>query len=424
MHIRVNSVICMFSTQFGKKLVAFSSLDPKLLLVAASLCGSLLVSGCISSTTSLDVRDLQIVHQDQPVDASNESTNVLLVEREDGGLVVVTDKQLFLYDEEFNLEHEVDFEHKYYGFGLIQGPSDTPWFAGYEWWSWMFGILHNMNFEVHAMPLGETKPTFAWPCKNCSDLRVQRFAEPMQDYLYAASVRRSPPWVAFDVASGTRFGTRTYSEMVEVLAEDRLGGNPIQATSAGKRVGNPYASLEWWRYAYATCASGSRILWGMQGGTTRNCVWHPQRANRDAEFIVRLDGTYQRIVLTEKETGTEADSWELSELVEVLGFSNVIGWFRYPDSGCLETGGGTSKSQACSTTMAVVSGTWENCYEETRCEEVTGVFELEDGGHARLIKLIPAPSRAAVRLMDGRIVVSAGHNLVLFDPPSAPPGDA
>lgn len=43
---------------------------------------------------------------------------------------------------------------------------------------------------------------------------------------------------------------------------------------------------------------------------------------------------------------------------------------------------------------------------------VTGLFELEDGGKARLIELIQAPSSSSVRLADGRIVLSVGKKIV------------
>lgn len=388
-----------------------------LLHITIVLFSLLSMSGCISSTTSLDVEHLKVFHQTEPVGRSNESTNVLLVEREDGRLLVITDRQIAIYDHDFDLESKDEFKHKYYGFGLIQGP-DGLWFAGYEWGSWMFGVLHGMNFDVHAMPLGNAEPTFTWPCKNCSDLRVQRLVEPMRDYLFAASVRQATPWVGFDVDSGERFGADTQVELVETLVANRID-KPSSALQREEVRGEySYASRNWWRNAYATCDAGSRVLWGMRGGSTRNCVWHPQRSNSDAEFTVGVDGTFNRLVLTDNDTNETIDSWDLSGLVDVEGFSNVIGWFRFPDAQCEEASAG-SRLDECARTIAVVSGTWENCYEKSRCEEVTGVFDLEDGGHARLIKLIQAPSRAALRLSDGRIVVSVGHNLVLIDPPRA-----
>ena len=134
-----------------------------------------------------------------------------------------------------------------------------------------------------------------------------------------------------------------------------------------------------------------------------------------------MDRTYKRLVLSDRNADIQIDSWDLSELVDIQGFSNVIGWFRFLNSEC--EGDDLETNSVCAKTVAVVTGTWENCYEKTRCEEVTGVFELEDGGGVRLIKLIRAPSRAAVRLSDGRIVVSVGHHLVLFDPPTALKGN-
>ncbi len=377
-----------------------------------------LLSGCISSTTSLDLAKLRPVHSDEPVSDSMQSLNVLLVERESGGLLAITDTHMAYFDRDLKFERKVKFKHKYYGFGLIQGP-DGLWFAGYEWWSWMFGVLHNMNFDVHAMPLGDSEPKFAWPCKNCSDLRGRRFADPLHDYLYAASVRHVPPWVGFDVGTGQRFGAKTPSQMFEVLSEDRR--DKLQKPLKPKEVGadQAYSSNEWWRYAYATCSTGSRNLWGMRGGSYWNCVWHPQRSNPDAEFTVGMDRTYKRIVLSDENTDARIDSWDLSLLVDVVGFSNVIGWFRFPDSECESDGEGLVTDSECAKTVAVVSGTWENCHEKTDCEEATGVFELEDGGRARLLSFIRAPSRAAVRLSDGRIVVSVGRNLVVFDPPSS-----
>lgn len=383
---------------------------------SASICALLVISGCISSTTSLDLAKLRPVHSSEPVSDSKQSVNVLLVERESGGLMAVTDTHMAYFDRDFNFERKVKFKHKYYGFGLIQGP-DGPWFVGYEWWSWMFGVLHNMNFDVHAMPLGDSEPQFTWPCKNCSDLRVRRLADPLQDYLYAASVRHAPPWVGFDVGSGERFGAGTTSDLIDVFTEHR-GQSSQSLEKEGVAGDRSYSSHEWWRYAYATCSSGSRDLWGLRGGSWWNCVWHPQESNVDAEFAVGMDRTYKRIVLRDETTDARIDSWDLSELVDVVGFSNVIGWFRFPEAEC-EVDRLVAETE-CAKTVAVVSGTWENCYSESRCEEVTGVFELEDGGRARLLSFIRVPSRASVRLADGRIVVSVGdRNLVLFDPPSS-----
>lgn len=387
----------------------------QLLRAATTICLVLLISGCISSTTSLDLAKLYPVHFSESVAESKKSVNVLLVERESGGLIAITDTHMAYFDSDFKFERKVKFKHRYYGFGLIQGP-DGPWFAGYEWWSWMFGVLHNMNFDVHAMPLGDSEPKFTWPCKNCSDLRVRRFADPLHDYLYAASVRHAPPWVGFDVGSGERFGARTPSELIEVFVEHRRDESLRTPKKEGEVGDRPYSSREWWRFAYATCDTESRDLWGMLGGSYWNCVWHPQKTSADTEFTVGVDHTYKRLVLSDENTDTQIDSWDLSGLVDVVGFSNVIGWYRFPDSEC--DGVGLATELECAKTVAVLSGTWENCYSGTHCEEVTGVFELEDGGGARLVKLIRAPSRASVRLSDGRIVVSIDRNLVLFDPPS------
>lgn len=394
-----------------------------LLRASTTICVFLLIAGCISSTTSLNLEKLRTVHSSEPVSDSKDSVNVLLVERESGGLVAITDTHMAYFDRGFKFERKVKFKHKYYGFGLIQGP-DGPWFVGYEWWSWMFGVMHNMNFDVHAMPLGHSEPEFTWPCKNCSELRVRRFGEPLHDYLYAASVRHAPPWVGFDVGSGERFGAPTTAELYKVLARHRREES-TRTLEPGDEVGShAYSSRQWWRFAYATCSSGSRDLWGMRGGSYWNCVWHPQGSNVDAEFTVGVDRTYKRIVLSDNTTDARIDSWDLSELVDVVGFSNVIGWFRFPESECEGESDGLVADQVCAKTVAVMSGTWENCYSGTTCEEATGVFELEDGGGVRLIKLIRAPSRAAVRLSDGRIVVSVGHHLVLFDPPTSLRGNA
>ena len=190
-----------------------------LLKTTTTICVFLLVAGCISSTTSLNLEKLHPVHFSELVSESNESVNVRLVERESGGLIVLTDTHLAYYNQDFKFERTLKFKHRYYGFGLMQGP-DGPWFAGYEWWSWMYGVLHNMNFDVHAMPVGDSEPKITWPCKNCSELSARRFAEPLHDYLYAASVRHDPPWVGFDVRSGERFGARTRDELMEVLVEE------------------------------------------------------------------------------------------------------------------------------------------------------------------------------------------------------------
>ena len=386
--------------------------------ISVTICVLLVVSGCISSTSSLDLAKLRPVHSSEPVSDSKQSVNVLLVERESGGLIAITDTHMAYFDRDFKFERKVKFKHKYYGFGLIQGP-DGPWFTGYEWWSWMFGILHNMNFDIHAMPLGDSEPRFTWPCKNCSDLRVRRFEDPPFDYLYAASVRHAPPWVGFEVGSGERFGEPTTAELIEVLAEHRREESSRTLESGDEVGSHTYSSRDWWRYAYATCSSGSRDLWGMRGGRYLNCVWHPQRSNPHAEFTVGMDRTYNRVALRDESSDTEIDSWDLSGLVDVVGFSHVMGWFRFPDSECDGDGGGSATGSECAKTVAVLSGTWESCYEKTRCEEATGVFELEDGGRARLLSFIRAPSRASVRLSDGRIVVSVDRNLVLFDPPSS-----
>ena len=402
---------------FFQLLVGFLSRLARLCLPAVSLLGILLVAGCISSITPLSVEKLQFVHPSEPIVPSNKSTKVLLVEREDGGLIVAGDKQIAFYDRDFNLERKVNSAHKYYEFGLVQGPDGAPWFAGYEWWSWLFRLA-NMNVQVHAMPLGDSVPTFAWSCKNCSDVLVQRFDEPLHEYLYAASFHHLPTWVAFDLSTGTRFGSSTYEELVDVLTENLLEVERTNQNSANKQVGIRYASQEWWRHAYATCASGSRALMGMRRGDAPNCVWHPVQANNDAEFIVRLDDWHRRIVVSDDTTGREIDSWDLSDLVDAFGFAELVGWFRFLDSDCVDTDDFSAK-EVCSRTIAVVSGTWTRGFDESRnADEITRVFELEDGGHARLLKLIPAPSRAAVRLVDGRIVVAAGHNLVFLDPPT------
>lgn len=414
---------CLTQTLFVTAMIAsrphsFAAALLRLLKISTTVCVLLLVSGCISSTTSLDLAKLRPVHFDEPISDSKKSVNVLLVERESGGLIAITDTHMAYFDRDLKFERKVKFKHKYYGFGLIQGP-DGLWFAGYEWWSWMFGMMHNMNFDVHAMPLGDSEPMFAWPCKNCSDLHVRRLDDPLHDYLYAASVRHAPPWVGFDVGSGQAFGARTPSEMVEVLSDDRR--EELQNALNPKVVGGSrvYSSDGWWRYAYATCSTGSRNLWGMRGGGIWNCVWHPQKSDSDAEATVGVDRSRKQLVLRDVTTDTRIDSWDLGELVDVVGFSNVIGWFRFPDSECQGEGGKLVADSECAKTVAVVSGTWENCYSGTYCEEATGVFELEDGGRARLMSFIRAPSRASLRLSDGRIVVSVGRNLVLFDPPSS-----
>ena len=388
-------------------------------IASVVFCGLMSIGGCINRTTPLTLDKLQIADHTELRSHSKESHHVILVERESGGLVVVTEKRLAYYDRDFNFERGVDFKHRYIGFGLIQGPQG-PWFAGYEWWSWMFGVAHNMDFAVHAMPLGNSEPTYTWPCKNCNSLWVRRYAEPFVDILYAASVRQVPPWKAFDIGTGQDISGSSYEDLVDTMGKgrSRMGTANLELDLSQRAF--PYASKEWWKYAYATCTTDARILQGVRRSGGSRCVWHPQQSNSETEYIVKLDGSQKRLILLDGDEGEEPiDTWDLSALVDIKGFSDIIGWFRFPDSTCDHATAQSFSSKPCAKTIAVVSGTWEACHDNSRCERATGIFKFEDGGSAVLLDLIPSPSRAAVRLSDGRIVVSVGRSIVLFDPPES-----
>lgn len=286
--------------------------------------------GCIGTRvvhSDSELEQMRIAHYSEYQGATGKVADVVLVESETGGLAVLTDKHIAFYDKDLQFERTVRFKHRYAEFGVIQGPDGKLWFAGYEYWSWMFGIVHRMNFEIHAMPLGNAQPTHTWICKACERLSVLRLSNPSLDILYTVSPGasdRPSSWMFFDVETGESHSVDEFDDIQSMVGAHRIKNEPLSLRFEQSSNDFRYASEEWWMYAFSSCSDVRRKLAGRLEQQRRRCVWHPDKSIVDAQYTLQIDSTYKRLIL--KNVEETLDSWDLKELVEVEGFSRVVGW--------------------------------------------------------------------------------------------------
>ena len=387
-----------------------------------ALCVLILLSACVGTSS---VNQFRVLHHSQAVDKSKQGTEIALVEREHGGFIAITSKRLLYFDNEFKFEKAVRFKGKYTGFGIVQGP-DGLWFAGYEWWSWNYGVAHKMNFEVHAMPLGEREPTYTWQCKNCSVLFAVGVGINRTDALFARLLNEKGHKLAvFDIRNGDQHIVDNVAKIPTAL--EVTNPNDFDYVSNNNPgTGREYTSDAWWRYAYSMCLYKSRLLQGRMNTRDMRCVEYETPNSEISWTRVGFANDFENV--RSQRGFMSLNTWDVAKIADTTGFSDVLGFYSYPSNHCDDydhqsingsepNSKRPSEENSCTQVIAVVTGSKWSCAHYDHCETVTGIFDLKDSGQATLIDLVGASAWGTVRLSDGKILVAVGRDILVYDPP-------